>query len=714
MSYSVTLDEFDALLASLEPNTEENPYDIIITEAINKDNEYTVGPSTERGVSGAIKHSKLYVNLTLTVEANFNEFFYANKFIQHVHLIVLDSVTVLYSFFVNSYVKSVHIEGAKKVGAWGGFFQNCQYLTKITFSEGVGSELELNYRSDVLARFCYGCVMLEEIDLKNFINVKNINFFSKDSRPFSRMFEDCENLKYVHNFHFPLDHVDLDDTFKNCTSLKKVYLSDIAEAPDVRPDKWRLVTVDNGTTVTVYDGSEERQKEVPRLSEGNELRLFNRTEELSAAPAGDTELTRTFLSERRRLGYAGTGLPTDRKSFVLWGDKVNSFRTNMALETPSLIIGQGGAIRSKSDKGEFDAIRFDHDATNNYGNDVVIGAGALTVIGGGEAADTYWNGSGYRANNKEIAAVVSDSTIELVTNLQSGFSNGRKVTIGADGFVSWESDYNFRSMISKPDNSGWPCLYLLSDVSEWYKDDATGKPLYGFTGTVTRNRGGYMYPMVEKVFCACSYQKSLEIYSSANRLMLTSTNATGVSTALIEYSGRQYLALLCRNNFYIYILDGMCWNLLPPEERVWLNYKSATALPDGVTMIKEGTLDLTEHPIGEIYMSADSKSPADIWGGTWQSITDRFLLAASSAYPAGSTGGATHKTLSIPNLPRHTHEVTGSYCPDGGMTLGWSNSSPIKHFQNTATTPSLGVTGGDGEFSIMPPYLAVYMWKRTG
>ena len=41
--------------------------------------------------------------------------------------------------------------------------------------------------------------------------------------------------------------------------------------------------------------------------------------------------------------------------------------------------------------------------------------------------------------------------------------------------------------------------------------------------------------------------------------------------------------------------------------------------------------------VGSIYTSMNSTSPADIFGGTWEQITNRFLYCADSS---GSTGGS--------------------------------------------------------------------------
>lgn len=45
------------------------------------------------------------------------------------------------------------------------------------------------------------------------------------------------------------------------------------------------------------------------------------------------------------------------------------------------------------------------------------------------------------------------------------------------------------------------------------------------------------------------------------------------------------------------------------------------------------------YPVGSIYMSVNSSNPGTLFGGTWQRIQDRFLLACGSTYANGATGG---------------------------------------------------------------------------
>lgn len=124
-------------------------------------------------------------------------------------------------------------------------------------------------------------------------------------------------------------------------------------------------------------------------------------------------------------------------------------------------------------------------------------------------------------------------------------------------------------------------------------------------------------------------------------------------------------------------------------------------------------LDST-YPIGSVYMSTSSTSPSTLFGGTWEALTGRFLVGVDgSTYKAGETGGeATHK-LTVSELPTHTHGVRIQWHNEaqttGGMGYSWSSSSNLALDQKGTT----GTTGSTTAHENRPPYLAVYMWKRT-
>ena len=147
--------------------------------------------------------------------------------------------------------------------------------------------------------------------------------------------------------------------------------------------------------------------------------------------------------------------------------------------------------------------------------------------------------------------------------------------------------------------------------------------------------------------------------------------------------------------------------------------------------VADGTLTdavalLSVYPIGAVYISVVSTSPASLFGGTWAQLKDRFLLGAGDIYANGATGGEATHTLTIAEMPAHYHRVrTINTWSNNAIGLNYStNARGVGAVDQSAGTQSyvqnlvggsqvLENTGGGGAHSNVPPYLAVYMWKRT-
>ena len=126
----------------------------------------------------------------------------------------------------------------------------------------------------------------------------------------------------------------------------------------------------------------------------------------------------------------------------------------------------------------------------------------------------------------------------------------------------------------------------------------------------------------------------------------------------------------------------------------------------------------TIYPVGSIYISAASTSPATLFGGTWEQIKDTFLLAAGDTYTAGATGGEATHTLTVSEMPKHTIKpnsgtlIANTEKGNSALTSGSAMASAGYLWSKGIETPSIEVGGGQPHNN-MPPYLAVYVWKRT-
>ena len=117
------------------------------------------------------------------------------------------------------------------------------------------------------------------------------------------------------------------------------------------------------------------------------------------------------------------------------------------------------------------------------------------------------------------------------------------------------------------------------------------------------------------------------------------------------------------------------------------------------------------YPVGSIYMSVNDTNPATLFGGTWEQLEDRFLLGAGTTYTAGDTGGEAEHTLTIDEMPSHNHP----YAYNGQLSNTGTQSVRLVAYdrQNAYTGTPDGYRGGDQPHNNMPPYIVVYMWKRT-
>lgn len=159
------------------------------------------------------------------------------------------------------------------------------------------------------------------------------------------------------------------------------------------------------------------------------------------------------------------------------------------------------------------------------------------------------------------------------------------------------------------------------------------------------------------------------------------------------------------------------------------------------------------YPIGSIYTSVNDTDPSTLFGGTWVRFGQgRTLVGVNSADDdfgkAEQTGGEKTHTLDFEEMPEHNHritidnkELTGSvwnftgqnatYGPGNSTSGVFSKGGDGTCFYPSATGKATGISdgftldashthtatasyeGGGEAHNNMPPYITVYMWKRT-
>lgn len=174
----------------------------------------------------------------------------------------------------------------------------------------------------------------------------------------------------------------------------------------------------------------------------------------------------------------------------------------------------------------------------------------------------------------------------------------------------------------------------------------------------------------------------------------------------------------------------------------------------GGAEIDAGVLDtstnlLASYPVGAVYTSVIATSPATLFGGTWARIGQGRVLVGQDVSQtefdtAEETGGAKTHAITSAEMPGHTHAVdhdhpavtsdpggnhthilerktaagTSTGVVRGGTTASADGTTAAvtdhTHGVNVpAFTGASGSTGSGTAMSLLPPYLVVYLWKRT-
>lgn len=123
------------------------------------------------------------------------------------------------------------------------------------------------------------------------------------------------------------------------------------------------------------------------------------------------------------------------------------------------------------------------------------------------------------------------------------------------------------------------------------------------------------------------------------------------------------------------------------------------------------------YPVGSIYMSTASTSPASLYGGTWAEIaSERVLMGRSSTHAAASTVDAGLPNITgsfVADVYRDQHATSGAISAGSELTSRGENSgSDFKvHKFSLNASKSSAVYGKST--TVQPAAYYVYIWRRT-
>lgn len=138
-----------------------------------------------------------------------------------------------------------------------------------------------------------------------------------------------------------------------------------------------------------------------------------------------------------------------------------------------------------------------------------------------------------------------------------------------------------------------------------------------------------------------------------------------------------------------------------------------------------GWVNMTDivYPVGSIYISVSTTSPATLFGGSWSQIaSNRVLMGTTSSTLLNTTVDS-----GLPNITGSVHANTtysGSPFSNGSFSGAfYASTMDAQYYLNSRSTGSgwadIGFNAANsnsiygGSSIVQPPALYVYIWKRT-
>lgn len=335
----------------------------------------------------------------------------------------------------------------------------------------------------------------------------------------------------------------------------------------------------------------------------------------------------------------------------------------------------------------------------------------------------------------------------------SSFTTGFLTSSGTITFAAKVTDSRGRVSDAKTVSIS-VIAYSAPSFTSYLSQRATSAGVVNDDGTYIRGLISYSYASCSgknTVTCATYYKKSsASSWTNANKSFSSETAFTFGGGAISTESSYDVKYTITDAFTTVTILD------MVSTATVLMDFKAGgKGIAIGKVSEKDKTLEIADswelevhgkklidyiYPIGSIYLSVNSTSPATLFGGSWTQLKDRFLLGAGSTYSSGATGGAATHKLSVAEMPSHAHDtpffnnmtnngemksdfigvfgkgVTASQAlKDTGQTstmeMWWINQTNTAEGNEWAYLTS--AKGSGSAHNNMPPYLVVYMWKRT-
>lgn len=152
------------------------------------------------------------------------------------------------------------------------------------------------------------------------------------------------------------------------------------------------------------------------------------------------------------------------------------------------------------------------------------------------------------------------------------------------------------------------------------------------------------------------------------------------------------------------------------ERDAVINDNSLSQLQSTITELTNNINDYWKkiYPVGSIYFSTSQTNPGSLFGGTWVAwgsgrVPVGVDITQSEFNTVQKTGGAKTHTLTVAELPAHTHQYrkyTGK--------IQFQDQGGLGALPTGVTDPgNTSATGGGQAHNNLQPYITCYMWRRT-
>lgn len=114
------------------------------------------------------------------------------------------------------------------------------------------------------------------------------------------------------------------------------------------------------------------------------------------------------------------------------------------------------------------------------------------------------------------------------------------------------------------------------------------------------------------------------------------------------------------------------------------------------------------YPVGYILLLFSHANPNTMYPGTtWERISGAFPWFVDSGGTIGLTGGERNVTLTVDQIPAHSHGSVYSQHAEGTKSQAWYTTAGTSLAYGTVST------GGGAAHNNMPPYIQISAWRRT-